>query len=283
MAVQANRNIFLQELSDFIPLSHEETFPDLADIKPMITGFHGILPSFNVSQPATATEYGVDGYIGNQDVTRKRRAPGDSIKLSPFFASQKIKNQSFNQNPYVPDNGDFPALRQYQVEIDRIVSQHAKKLKVEIEKRNKQIMTAVIGEGLMKKLSEKEDEIRQMCKWNLALQERVKNLDLQKQLWRDMAYKKAAAADSLRANLDKLLSSAAAVDEDSASSCCGSSGDARGGRICRRCRVRESSVLLLPCRHLCLCAMCFGSIQIDNCPVCNSDANASLHVNSSSD
>ncbi|CAH9121814.1 unnamed protein product [Cuscuta epithymum] len=283
MAVQANRNIFLQELSDFIPLSGDETFPDLADIKPMITGFQGILPSFNVSPPSTAPEYGIGGYIGNQGVTRKRRATRDSIKFSPVFASQKIKNQSFNQNPYAPGNGDFPALRQYEVEIDRIVSQHAKKLKVEIEKRNEQIMTAVIGEGLMKKLSEKEAEIQRMWKWNLALQERVKNLDLEKQLWRDMAHKKAAAADCLRANLDKLLSSAAAVNEDSASSCCGSSGDAGGGRVCRRCGVRESSVLLLPCRHLCLCAMCFGSIPIDNCPVCNSNANASLHVNSSSD
>jgi len=73
--------------------------------------------------------------------------------------------------------------------------------------------------------------------------------------------------------------------------CTGNSGDNRGwkscsysnsnrNRLCRNCGKEESSVLLLPCRHLCLCTFCVSSLH--NCPICNSSKTASLNVNMSS-
>lgn len=181
----------------------------------------------------------------------------------------------------------------------------------------------------MKRLKEKDEQIQRMGKLNLALQERVKSLYVENQLWRDLAQTNEATANSLRTNLEQVLAhvsderlSAALVGggapaEDDVESCCGSTdhgnetdqaeeehnqqmrslagqaqdkkGEAKvtGGngvsssRMCKACGERESCVLLLPCRHLCLCTHC-GSTLLHTCPVCNSNMNATVHVNLSS-
>eukprot|EP00607_Mallomonas_marina_P010023 CAMPEP_0182421962 /NCGR_PEP_ID=MMETSP1167-20130531/7550_1 /TAXON_ID=2988 /ORGANISM="Mallomonas Sp, Strain CCMP3275" /LENGTH=452 /DNA_ID=CAMNT_0024599635 /DNA_START=19 /DNA_END=1380 /DNA_ORIENTATION=+ len=39
-------------------------------------------------------------------------------------------------------------------------------------------------------------------------------------------------------------------------------------RVCVICKEREKSVLLLPCRHLCLCSSCADHEKLDMCPLC---------------
>ncbi len=39
-------------------------------------------------------------------------------------------------------------------------------------------------------------------------------------------------------------------------------------RLCVICQEREKSVVLLPCRHLCLCANCATHDMLDQCPLC---------------
>lgn len=60
----------------------------------------------------------------------------------------------------------------------------------------------------------------------------------------------------------------------------GGSGRRRSRRVCRNCGKEEASVLLLPCRHLCLCYACGPALH--SCPVCLSTKNAALHINLSS-
>lgn len=215
-----------------------------------------------------------------------------------------------------------------------------KKIRMELEERQKQharILMAAIGDGVMKKLKEKDEQIQRMGKLNLALQERLKSLYVENQLWRDLAQTNEATANSLRINLEQVLAhvsderlspggrGAEVAVEDDAESCCGSTnhgnereaeettsagrrilaGQAQGGmcsrlaieaqdkgeanvnnysgnsRMCKICGERESCVLLLPCRHLCLCTHC-GSTLLHTCPVCNSNMNATVHINLSS-
>ncbi|KAK9077652.1 hypothetical protein SSX86_005989 [Deinandra increscens subsp. villosa] len=65
--------------------------------------------------------------------------------------------------------------------------------------------------------------------------------------------------------------------------CCNSSsrssryGGMRSRWWCRRCGKEESCVLLLPCRHLCVCSLCVSSVSL--CPVCNTTKSAGVHVN----
>jgi E3 ubiquitin-protein ligase BOI-like protein len=54
-------------------------------------------------------------------------------------------------------------------------------------------------------------------------------------------------------------------------------GSSEKKRLCRNCGKGESCVLILPCRHLCLCTMCGDTVH--TCPICKSFKNASYRVN----
>ncbi|KAL8136414.1 hypothetical protein V2J09_002415 [Rumex salicifolius] len=217
-------------------------------------------------------------------------------------------------------------LTQQQFEVDRLILLHMEKVRAEIEERTRKQSIRIIQaiqEAVMRKLTEKDEQIEKIGKLNWVLQERVKSLCLENQIWRDLAQTNEATANALRSNIEQVMLQAnnkndrvfsgaragtAGDDTDDAESCCGSSGhgledgedethrwkkvartDAGGERkrvsaeeekrkrMCRRCGAAESCVLLLPCRHLCLCTACGPAV--DACPVCNSIKNASVHVN----
>jgi E3 ubiquitin-protein ligase BOI-like protein len=226
-------------------------------------------------------------------------------------------------------NGDVLfQFQQQQSDINSLIAQHTEKIKVELEERRKnqlRNLVTTIQEKVAIKMKEKDDEIQRIAKLNWVLQERVKSLYVENQIWRDLAQTNEANANSLRSNLEQVLAhvssddnnnsnnhrqvSAAGDDVDDAESSCGSSDHGAkeeitakakkeeffqngwrsrqpetavrgggGGRMCKKCGERESSVLLLPCRHMCMCNMC-GSTLVVNCPVCDSVTNASVHVN----
>ncbi|EEF48811.1 probable BOI-related E3 ubiquitin-protein ligase 3 [Ricinus communis] len=213
-------------------------------------------------------------------------------------------------------------IQQQQLDIDHLISQHMEKVRMELEdkrKRQARRIIEAIEEGMLKRLRAKEEEIEKIGKLNWALEERVKSLCIENQIWRDLAQTNEATANALRTNLEQVLAAqvkeertrcagldeaAAAAEMDDAQSCCGSSdeGEEEGekrrlserctlasrahdkdtgssSRMCRKCRKEESCVLLLPCRHLCLCTVCGSSLN--TCPICKATKNASFHVNMS--
>lgn len=199
---------------------------------------------------------------------------------------------------------------------------------------SRRIITAV-EETVRKKLRVKEEEIEKIGRLNWALEEKVKSLCVENQIWRELAQSNEATANALRNNLEQVLlaqqqatahvtgdhPTAAAAEAallDDAQSCCGSncnndnnnsnhpkeeendmSGDSNsapgneiernkrkkglggggggGGGWCKNCGKEEASVLILPCRHLCVCGGCGASLH--SCPVCLCNKNGTLHVN----
>ncbi|KAJ6410599.1 hypothetical protein OIU84_007362 [Salix udensis] len=235
-----------------------------------------------------------------------RKRARDSINddnFDAFHASQKTKVSPLSS---FIDHDILFQIQQQQSEIDRFIADHNQKVRMELEERKRRqsrMLVSAIQEGMIKKMKEKDEEIQRMGKLNWFLQEKVKSLYLENQIWRDSAQTNEAAANSLRSNLEQVLAhvsgGAATLADDAESSCCGSSdygrctvaggeeGEAKDGnnrsnlnhsRMCKKCGERDSTVLLLPCRHLCLCTLC-GSNLIGTCPVCDSVMNASVHVN----
>ncbi|CAH2078505.1 unnamed protein product [Thlaspi arvense] len=231
----------------------------------------------------------------------KRQRESQFIDTDAQFPSAvKRRSVAYGSSPLINAELVSQIHNQQQSEIDRFVAQQTEKLRIEVEARQQtqtQMLAAAVQNAIAKKLKEKDDEIVRVRNLNWVLQERVKSLYVENQIWRDIAQTNEATANNLRTNLDQVLAqietfptASPAVVEDDAESSCGSCCDgggnggdaitaARGG--CKRCGEREASVLVLPCRHLCLCTVC-GSALLRTCPVCDSVMNASVHVNMSS-
>ncbi|XP_062016183.1 E3 ubiquitin-protein ligase BOI [Rosa rugosa] len=262
-------------------------------------------------QAKTSMNQAESGLTYNNIISAPRKRSRDSLmnEFNNFTVPQQKKLSSGLSSSFLDQDIAFQ-IQQQQSEIDRFIAQHTEKVRLELEEQRRQesrLLVSAIQERIVKKLQEKDDEIQRMSKLNWVLQERVKSLFVENQIWRDLAQSNEAAANSLRSNLEQVLAhvseeghqmgnfATAAAPEDDAESCCGSNDcghetEADGGlvgctdtvvgggdRMCKRCGVRESKVLLLPCRHLCLCTMCGSTLQ--NCPVCDSVMNASVHVN----
>lgn len=253
-------------------------------------------------QPKTSinSESGLTCNIPPASRKRARDSADEFYAGANFPAVQK----SINGVSFVGENV-LPQIQQYQSEIDAIISDHTKKIRLELQQRQKQqakMFISTIGDSMMKTFNEKDYQIQKISRLNQMLQEKVKNLYMENQLWRDLAHSNEATANSLRTDLQQALAQfgggTAAVEEEVES--CGSSehgrdivgaetpyknefcGDGERRLYCRRCGGRPCSVLLLPCRHLCLCSVCgSGSNQLQMCPVCHTSMTATLHVNMS--
>lgn len=260
------------------------------------------------------------GLTSNHPLSRKR-----SLDVSSF-------NPPLISIPDAPINVDeFAFLRedissqmyQQQLEIDRFIAHHTEKMRAateEMRMRNSRRLIAAAQEGIMKRLKTKDEEIAKIGQLNWSLEEKVKSLIVENQIWKELAQTNEATANALRNNLQQVLAQVQLQHQhqhrldfaenvpntttfvaDDTQSYCGSnyeedqlaedgvmnlnrkneygSTTGRYGGWCRNCGKEESCVLLLPCRHLCVCSVCVFSVSI--CPVCKSKKSAGVHVNMS--
>ncbi|GKB56710.1 probable BOI-related E3 ubiquitin-protein ligase 3, partial [Tanacetum coccineum] len=104
---------------------------------------------------------------------------------------------------------------------------YSENVRLEIEakrRKNSRTLIAALEEGLQHQLRAKEDEIIKMTKLNHALEEKVKTMCIENQIWRELAQTNEATANALRNNLKYVLNYKLGDDED-AESCCESSND----------------------------------------------------------
>ncbi|GFP88026.1 probable boi-related E3 ubiquitin-protein ligase 3 [Phtheirospermum japonicum] len=160
----------------------------------------------------------------------------------------------------------------------------------DIRQRHMSSFLSALEKGVAKKMHEKDLELDNVTRKNKELVETMKQVTSEAQNWCYMAKYNESVVNVLKTNLQQAMQcSNTARNEgvgesdaaDDAASCIGGSGPLIAAKkdnimICRSCRSKEVSVLLMPCRHLCLCKECERFVGV--CPVCQVATTASFEV-----
>uniref|UniRef100_A0A0E0F6C5 RING-type domain-containing protein n=1 Tax=Oryza meridionalis TaxID=40149 RepID=A0A0E0F6C5_9ORYZ len=186
-------------------------------------------------------------------------------------------------------------------EIDAVVRMECERMRAGLEQARKRQCQAVVraaSAAAARRLREKEAELDAARRRAADLEERLRQAAAESQAWCGLARSNEAVAAGLRATLDHLLRAAAAqpaegfgdsdplATADDAQSCFDTKARAAADDAatspaasrwsCKSCGEGDATVLLLPCRHLCLCKAC--EPKLDACPVCLAAKNASVHI-----
>lgn len=207
---------------------------------------------------------------------------------------------------------DFTSqIKQQRDEIDQFLQAQGEQLRRTLAEKRQRHYRALLGaaeETIARRLREKEAEVEKATRRNAELEARAAQLSVEAQLWQAKARAQEATAASLQAQLHQAMMGCGGgggggptsahdrrgLDDGGGLSCADGGGgggqaeDAESayvdpdrvaavpGPSCRACRKRVASVVLLPCRHLCLCTDCDRVVQA--CPLCLSLRNSSVEV-----
>ncbi|KAK1682904.1 hypothetical protein QYE76_043752 [Lolium multiflorum] len=181
------------------------------------------------------------------------------------------------------------------VETDALIRLESERMRAGLEearRRHARAVLAAVERAAAGRLQAVEADLERARYRNAELEEKLRQMTAEGQAWLGVAKSHEAVAAGLRATLDQLLQPACGgaveADAEDAQSCCfETAGDnnaddtaskafAAAAPSCKACGQGEACVLLLPCRHLAICAACEPAV--DTCPVCAATKNASLHV-----
>eukprot|EP00250_Pteridium_aquilinum_P011069 c19818_g1_i1 orf=121-1185(+) len=241
------------------------------------------------------------------------------LGTTPVFTGLRLATSTAMDSPFPQPStsgfhlSDFAGnlqthLDRQREDVYRLIDSQADVMKQAVEEKGKmhmQALLSLIEEGVSKRLKIKDAELERAKVRTMELEEGLKQLSLEAQLWKNLAKNNELMALNLKQNLEQVVlqlrdhqhnqhnhpychisreEGCGESEVDDAESCQhGGEGsflrdcrDLKEQRKCRFCRVNDACVLVLPCRHLCLCLHCDG--RLDQCPVCGITKNASLQV-----
>lgn len=174
----------------------------------------------------------------------------------------------------------------------------------DMKQRHMASFLTAIEKGVDKKLREKDLEIETMNRKNRELVDRIRQVAVEAQNWHYRAKYNESVVNVLKSSLQQAISQGAdlgkegfgdsEVDDTASYIDPNNYLPVQGApaksvsknylglkeqmdcRACKACRAKEVSILLMPCRHLCLCKDCDEFISV--CPVCESMKTASFQV-----
>nr|XP_027085773.1 BOI-related E3 ubiquitin-protein ligase 1-like [Coffea arabica] len=217
--------------------------------------------------------------------SRSLRARDQSMaSFSPNVASQIVKQNK---------------------EINQLISLQNERLRLALQEQRKQQITLLLKNYESKAqflLQQKDEEIAKEIKRTIELEDLLTMMETENQTWQRVAKENEAMIMSLNNAIEQLRKGSGgggachsgAHGVEDAESCCEivmNSGHPAGqeqrgepdvqvnevGMMkCKICSIRNSCVILLPCRHLCSCNSCVAFIE--SCPVCNVVKKASIEV-----
>jgi len=124
--------------------------------------------------------------------------------------------------------------------------------------------------------------VESINKKNMELEDRMEQLSMEAGAWQQRARYNENMINALKFNIQQSRDSREGCGDsevDDTASCyndhaidfhllCKDNNDMKELMICKVCRVNEVCMLLLPCKHLCLCKDCESKISF--CPLCQS-------------
>ncbi|XP_062224173.1 BOI-related E3 ubiquitin-protein ligase 1-like [Phragmites australis] len=172
----------------------------------------------------------------------------------------------------------------------------------EVSQRRLISFLANLERAVGKQLREKELEAEAMNRRSKELNEQIRHVAMEVQSWQSAALYNQSVANSLKSRLVQVVAQSTNLTREGSgdseegntassqnanaaaggffqSSVLGSRGTTVGLGACRLCGGRESSVLVMPCRHLCLCVDCERNADV--CPVCRFPMSGSVEINMS--
>ncbi|KAI4315176.1 hypothetical protein L6164_028017 [Bauhinia variegata] len=226
---------------------------------------------------------------------------------------QLQRQQQHQQNGYhssalvsVLSEGFASQIKQQRDEIDQFLYAQGEQLRralVEKRHRHYHSLLSVAEESVAKRLGDKEVEVEKATRRNAQLEARAAQLSVEAQVWQAKAKAQEATAASLQAQLQQAIMNGTAMggqdkrgggcaaEDGGLSRTMGAVGQAEdaesayvdpdrfalSGPKCRGCGKRVASVVVLPCRHLCICTEC--DAQFRACPVCLIVKKSTVEVN----
>jgi E3 ubiquitin-protein ligase BOI-like protein len=172
-------------------------------------------------------------------------------------------------------------------------------------RRHNRALLVAAERSAARRLREKALEAEREARRGAELEERLARLRSEAAAWQAKALSEQAAAAALHAQLQQAAAAAAQArgskspeDDDNINPNAAAADDAESGfvdpdrveevtpppppsRPCRTCRARPSSVVLLPCRHLCVCEACEPAVSTAiaaACPTCRGAVTGTVQV-----
>ncbi|XP_026655694.1 probable BOI-related E3 ubiquitin-protein ligase 2 isoform X2 [Phoenix dactylifera] len=180
-------------------------------------------------------------------------------------------------------------VQRMDAEMDRFIKIEVERLRQSILEKvqTKQFQTlASVEDSILRKMREKEAEVEEINKRNTELEEQMKQLAMEVGTWQLRVKYNENMITHLKYSLDQVYAQSRDNKEgcgdsevdDTASYCnggvinlqlmCKENKEMKDSMACKICKHNEACMLLLPCRHLCLCKECESKLSF--CPLCQS-------------
>ncbi|WVZ23919.1 hypothetical protein V8G54_002463 [Vigna mungo] len=185
-------------------------------------------------------------------------------------------------------------IKQQRDEIDQFLLAQGEQLRRTLAEKRQKHYNALLRaaeEAVARWLREKEAEVEKATRKNAELEARAAQLSVEAQVWQAKARAQEATAATLQAQLQQTIMCQGGEEAVAGVSCAveGQAEDAESAHIdpervvlaaarpkCRGCTKRVASIVVLPCRHLCICTECDAHFRA--CPVCLTPKNSTVEV-----
>lgn len=210
---------------------------------------------------------------------------GEHTTLYDFFNSENDTSDELGLSlKYMPNSSDTPngnkmetsdlgldsnliegELQRMNAEMDAFIMSQQEQLKKQLHEKineNQMQITSTLMAKFSQTLKDKDAQIQELNKVNSELEAQYKAECDQSNFWKQKAEEMEVMIIELQPYAE------GQGDSDEVDSCDSFNRlvNSEDRLKCKSCGVNEMSMIILPCRHLCLCKVCEGRTNM--CPIC---------------